>query len=228
MIIVAPGPRLERSLASAGPRVVAPGRDRYVVLLAARPVGRRGARCSRIAPPGLCRSGRAAMVISPARGAGRTEQRDRSDLTHSTGGHDSGAPLTRISGNAGTTPSSCSTNIARWVRCAGVFFENGTEEGSRASAGVRVYFGGCVRSCYCFALVRTTNVCSGASRAWAVRPVSALYGCRPLLFGGLVSDGEFDPGSGRTLAACLTHASRAAPIWWQHQGRCSGERVSNT
>jgi len=22
-------------------------------------------------------------------------------------------------------------------------------------------------------------------------------------------DGEFDPGSGRTLAACLTHASRA-------------------
>ena len=26
---------------------------------------------------------------------------------------------------------------------------------------------------------------------------------------GLVFDGEFDPGSGRTLAACLTHASRA-------------------
>ena len=25
----------------------------------------------------------------------------------------------------------------------------------------------------------------------------------------LVFDGEFDPGSGRTLAACLTHASRA-------------------
>jgi hypothetical protein len=24
-----------------------------------------------------------------------------------------------------------------------------------------------------------------------------------------VFDGEFDPGSGRTLAACLTHASRA-------------------
>ena len=23
---------------------------------------------------------------------------------------------------------------------------------------------------------------------------------------------EFDPGSGRTLAACLTHASRAEPI----------------
>ena len=33
------------------------------------------------------------------------------------------------------------------------------------------------------------------------------------LFGGLgllwIINGEFDPGSGRTLAACLTHASRA-------------------
>ena len=37
--------------------------------------------------------------------------------------------------------------------------------------------------------------------------------------------GEFDPGSGRTLAACLTHASRAVgPLW----GYTSGERVSNT
>ncbi len=27
-----------------------------------------------------------------------------------------------------------------------------------------------------------------------------------------VSDGEFDPGSGRTLAACLTHASRTDDI----------------
>src|SRR5438093_700891 len=31
--------------------------------------------------------------------------------------------------------------------------------------------------------------------------------------------GEFDPGSGRTLAACLTHASRtgpgATPVQWQ-------------
>ena len=30
-------------------------------------------------------------------------------------------------------------------------------------------------------------------------------------------DGEFDPGSGRTLAACLTHASRTESIWWQHR-----------
>ena len=29
-------------------------------------------------------------------------------------------------------------------------------------------------------------------------------------------DGEFDPGSGRTLAACLTHASRTRSIQWQH------------
>jgi hypothetical protein len=37
--------------------------------------------------------------------------------------------------------------------------------------------------------------------------------------------GEFDPGSGRTLAACLTHASRTErPAC----GYSSGERVSNT
>ena len=43
--------------------------------------------------------------------------------------------------------------------------------------------------------------------------------------GVYVFDGEFDPGSGRTLAACLTHASRAErPLRWYS----SGERVSNT
>src|SRR5690606_8888746 len=40
-------------------------------------------------------------------------------------------------------------------------------------------------------------------------------------------NGEFDPGSGCTLAACLTHASRTV-----NEGACSlrisGERVSNT
>ena len=44
----------------------------------------------------------------------------------------------------------------------------------------------------------------------------------------LVLFGEFDPGSGRTLAACLTHASRTVkrlPLWWVWM---SGERVSNT
>ena len=29
-----------------------------------------------------------------------------------------------------------------------------------------------------------------------------------IVFSGIVLFGEFDPGSGRTLAACLTHASR--------------------
>ena len=37
--------------------------------------------------------------------------------------------------------------------------------------------------------------------------------------------GEFDPGSGRTLAACLTHASRTERSLRRHS---SGERVSNT
>ena len=43
----------------------------------------------------------------------------------------------------------------------------------------------------------------------------------------LVLFGEFDPGSGRTLAACLTHASRTVkgPVFWFWM---SGERVSNT
>ena len=44
-------------------------------------------------------------------------------------------------------------------------------------------------------------------------------------FGDVVFDGEFDPGSGRTLAACLTHASRAERLL---RGYSSGERVSNT
>src|SRR5439155_4102282 len=35
-------------------------------------------------------------------------------------------------------------------------------------------------------------------------------------------DGEFDPGSGRTLAACLTHASRARSNHPQGWGRPSG------
>jgi hypothetical protein len=37
--------------------------------------------------------------------------------------------------------------------------------------------------------------------------------------------GEFDSGSGRTLAACLTHASRTVRPF---RGYTSGERVSNT
>ena len=40
--------------------------------------------------------------------------------------------------------------------------------------------------------------------------------------------GEFDPGSGRTLAACLTHASRTGLVPFFFGGGVSGERVSIT
>src|ERR1700730_10149291 len=46
---------------------------------------------------------------------------------------------------------------------------------------------------------------------------------RPRLWGFLF--GEFDPGSGRTLAACLTHASRTERSLRRYS---SGERESNT
>jgi hypothetical protein len=52
-----------------------------------------------------------------------------------------------------------------------------------------------------------------------------LFRPRPGRFLGLGFVGEFDPGSGRTLAACLTHASRAVRPF---RGYTSGERVSNT
>ena len=47
----------------------------------------------------------------------------------------------------------------------------------------------------------------------------------PLFGVGLFLFGEFDSGSGRTLAACLTHASRTERPF---RGYSSGERVSNT
>lgn len=61
-------------------------------------------------------------------------------------------------------------------------------------------------------------VCFFASFGWAFHEAW-------LVFFGLIFCGEFDPGSGRTLAACLTHASRTErPL----RGYSSGERVSNT
>ena len=47
----------------------------------------------------------------------------------------------------------------------------------------------------------------------------------PVFWDGLFLFGEFDSGSGRTLAACLTHASRTERPF---RGYSSGERVSNT
>src|SRR5207245_2665796 len=43
-----------------------------------------------------------------------------------------------------------------------------------------------------------------------------------------VFDGEFDPGSGLTLAVRITHASRARAHFPQGRWVPSGERVSNT
>ncbi len=43
-----------------------------------------------------------------------------------------------------------------------------------------------------------------------------------------VQTGEFDPGSERTLAACLRHASRTVrPVTLRGNGYTSGARVSN-
>jgi hypothetical protein len=60
--------------------------------------------------------------------------------------------------------------------------------------------------------------------------ISAMLALKGLLWGWVLFsveafNGEFDPGSGRTLAACLTHASRAVRPF---RGYTSGERVSNT
>ena len=44
-------------------------------------------------------------------------------------------------------------------------------------------------------------------------------GGRLLQVGVLDIDGEFDPGSGRTLAACLTHASRTVKPFGVDQWR---------
>ena len=62
----------------------------------------------------------------------------------------------------------------------------------------------------------------------SVSPESLLYGCRPVAIARPTTKdihGEFDPGSGRTLAACLTHASRTVI---HLRVVISGERVSNT
>src|ERR1700751_4970440 len=46
--------------------------------------------------------------------------------------------------------------------------------------------------------------------------------------GSSVLDGEFDPGSGLTLAARIMHVSRTRASFSQERGVPSGERVSNT
>ncbi len=48
---------------------------------------------------------------------------------------------------------------------------------------------------------------------WLILPIA------PFGVGLRVFNGEFDPGSGRTLAACLTHASRAVRPFGVHERR---------
>ena len=59
--------------------------------------------------------------------------------------------------------------------------------------------------------------------------VGSLLGVGPGSGLGLVLFGEFDPGSGRTLAACLTHASRTGPLffWGRVEWRTGEYHVSN-
>ena len=103
---------------------------------------------------------------------------------------------------------------------------------------------GCLKMCHtgsnCHLVVRD-GVCLFFENSTVCRNVSAMFvlccfwfasdQCGVCSVVGWVSfsvesfNGEFDPGSGRTLAACLTHASRAVRPF---RGYTSGERVSNT
>ena len=79
----------------------------------------------------------------------------------------------------------------------------------------------CFLVCFCFLVVGCCCACPGLLVGVCVVVACGWF----VLF--LVFFGEFDPGSGRTLAACLTHASRTGLSWFL-LGWVSGERVSNT
>ena len=93
-----------------------------------------------------------------------------------------------------------------------------------------VVVGGAVVSGDVYCLVDFVATIFNASCSFSAR-FSTLLGFSLLVaFRGcwcLFINGEFDPGSGRTLAACLTHASRTV-IFGACSGVISGERVSNT
>ena len=61
---------------------------------------------------------------------------------------------------------------------------------------------------------------------WGVVLLVNLFFCGPVLGFLRFLCGGFDSGSGRTLAACLTHASRTGSTGLLFGGE-SGERVSN-
>ena len=83
-----------------------------------------------------------------------------------------------------------------------------------------VFFGrvrGGVSGCFCFRSALPSSGLGGVGLGWGLFLRLLLLGpgwcwlflgCGVGVGLGLVLFGEFDPGSGRTLAACLTHASR--------------------
>ena len=70
---------------------------------------------------------------------------------------------------------------------------------------------GGVSGCFCFRSALPSSGLGGVGLGWGCffSGCSARSGLGS--GSGLVLFGEFDPGSGRTLAACLTHASRTGP-----------------
>jgi hypothetical protein len=72
-------------------------------------------------------------------------------------------------------------------------------------------------------VARRRSAFEGRRPRWALHPrIDIGEPSGPLL---KISNGEFDPGSGRTLAARLTHASRGRTGLRSGE---TGERVSNT
>ena len=79
-----------------------------------------------------------------------------------------------------------------------------------------------------FVVLPGVGGCGGCRVGFGVfSPASAVL-ARACLGLGWVLFGEFDPGSGRTLAACLTHASRTGPpLWGWVEWRTGEYHVSN-
>ena len=104
----------------------------------------------------------------------------------------------------------------------GVLFENSTGclDGQRVGwlNGLVFWLGGltgCFLTVFSLGLLAVVAGGSGIFRLGLLRRMLVLQ----------VLVGEFDPGSGRTLAACFTHASRTERLLRECS---SGERVSNT
>ena len=62
-----------------------------------------------------------------------------------------------------------------------------------------------------FAIIRETGSAL-AFVGWGFVLLGVFWGSRVFGVFQWFIDGEFDPGSGRTLAACLTHASRTVIV----------------